>query len=300
MVYSWPLRGGRSESADFEKTARDVARRAQERAAAAPRARADSAVGARSRRNYRYRHLRTGGGGGPRSDRTGADAVVCRRRGDLRVRRALLCRVRVDGAGRRIGIHLCLRHARRALRVDHRLGLVPIRGRIPPSQGWSHLSGLRLLNGGCPLSSRTRPSTSTRDGVRWDGPGSTSANHHALDPFILVEGIRNGHLPRRHRELKVAMCVRDSLSAPDREPAKGRPLRSRAHGAASSATRCSDRPERRRTVGLPPAPQSSSCLLGFDSVSTTPRKARKPHETSRSASSSRCAVYFLYIACGRS
>ena len=33
---------------------------------------------------------------------------------DLRVRRALLCRVRVDGAGGRLGLHLRVRHARRA------------------------------------------------------------------------------------------------------------------------------------------------------------------------------------------
>ena len=35
---------------------------------------------------------------------------------------AVLRRVRVDGARRRIGLHLRLRHARRVLRVGHRLG----------------------------------------------------------------------------------------------------------------------------------------------------------------------------------
>ena len=40
----------------------------------------------------------------------------------LHLRRALLRRVRVDGPGRRVGLHLRLCHPRRAVRLDHRLG----------------------------------------------------------------------------------------------------------------------------------------------------------------------------------
>ena len=55
----------------------------------------------------------------------GADALLRRRRHRLHLRGALLRRVRLDGAGGRLGLHLRLRHARRALRLDHRLGPGP-------------------------------------------------------------------------------------------------------------------------------------------------------------------------------
>ena len=54
--------------------------------------------------------------------RAGARAVVRADRHRLRLRGALLRRVRGDGAGLRLGLHLRLRHARRAGRLDHRLG----------------------------------------------------------------------------------------------------------------------------------------------------------------------------------
>ena len=54
--------------------------------------------------------------------RAGARALVRRRRLRLRARRALLRGVRRDGAGRRQRLHVRVRDARRALRVDHRLG----------------------------------------------------------------------------------------------------------------------------------------------------------------------------------
>ena len=82
---------------------------------------------ARHRRHHRRRPLldgRHGGGRRRRSPRRGPGAgAVVRADGDrLRLRRALLRGVRGDGAGLGLGLHLRLRHARRAGRVDHRLG----------------------------------------------------------------------------------------------------------------------------------------------------------------------------------
>ena len=64
-----------------------------------------------------------------------------RRRHHLHLRRALLRRVRLDGAGRRLGLHLRLRHAGRAVRLDHRLGPgARVRGRL--GDGRQRLVGL--------------------------------------------------------------------------------------------------------------------------------------------------------------
>ena len=181
MVYSWPLRRAAVNQLTLKKPLEmlldELKSEQRLRRVLGP----DSAVGARSGRDYRYRHLRAGGRGGPRSDRTGADAVVCRRRGDLRVRRALLCRVRVDGAGRRIGLHLRVRHARRALCVDHRLGPDPrIRGRVLHRRAWMVplLSGfprlLRRAAAAC-LHERALRLRSRRPACWWGrAPGSTS------------------------------------------------------------------------------------------------------------------------------
>ncbi len=47
---------------------------------------------------------------------------LCHRRRRLRPGGVLLCRIRLDGARRGQCLHLCLRHARRTFRLDHRLG----------------------------------------------------------------------------------------------------------------------------------------------------------------------------------
>ena len=60
--------------------------------------------------------------GRARHGRPGAHALLRGRRPHLHLRGALLRGVRLDGAGRRLGLHLRLRHARRAVRLDHRLG----------------------------------------------------------------------------------------------------------------------------------------------------------------------------------
>ena len=61
------------------------------------------------------------------------------RRHDLHLRRAVLRGVRVDGAGRRVGLHLRLRDPRRAVRLDHRLGsiLEYAVGAATVANGWS-------------------------------------------------------------------------------------------------------------------------------------------------------------------
>ena len=75
----------------------------------------------RCRRHYRHRHFRADRHR-RRAGRPGADAVVHHRGHRLRLRSARLCRVRLDHSGRRLDLHLFVRHARRTGRVDHRLG----------------------------------------------------------------------------------------------------------------------------------------------------------------------------------
>ena len=78
--------------------------------------------GLRHRRHHRRRYLHA-----DRQGREGlrrpVDRIVVRHRApSLRPRRPLLRRVRLDGPGLGFGVHLLLRHARRARRLDHRLG----------------------------------------------------------------------------------------------------------------------------------------------------------------------------------
>ena len=79
----------------------------------------------------------------------------------LRPRRALLRRVRLDGPGLGIGLHLLLRDARRARRVDHRLGPAP-RAHARRERGRPGLVGvLRDL----PRATGSRPGRVGRAGV---------------------------------------------------------------------------------------------------------------------------------------
>ena len=100
------------------------------RAPVAALARGSPADGARHRGNHRRRHLlvgRVGGGGrlGPRRRGARRRAVLRPDGRRLRVCRAVLCRVRRDGARLRLGVHLRVRHAGRGRRLDHRLGPDP-------------------------------------------------------------------------------------------------------------------------------------------------------------------------------
>ena len=154
------------------------------RAAPTPRSRAAQARArrrgpdpARHWRHHRHRHLRADRPGGRRARRPGRRAVDDRRRHCQRARRDLLCRVRLVRAGRRLGLHLRLRHARRARGVDHRLG-PGARVRARRRDGRGGLVGLRRVVPRRPRHSAFRrcsaprparrscwPTASTRDGA---------------------------------------------------------------------------------------------------------------------------------------
>ena len=76
----------------------------------------------RGRRHHRRRHLRPHRHRRRHQLRARDRALLRHRRRRVRARRALLRRVRLDGAGRRQRLHVQLRHLRRAGRLDHRLG----------------------------------------------------------------------------------------------------------------------------------------------------------------------------------
>ena len=73
------------------------------------------------RRDHRHRHLRDHRGG-DRQVRAGDRHLVRRRRAHVPLQRAELRRAGVDDPGLGLGVHVQLRDARRARRVDHRLG----------------------------------------------------------------------------------------------------------------------------------------------------------------------------------
>ena len=91
----------------------------------AARARTEPAHHARRRCHHRHRHLRPDRPGGRGECRTGDRAVDGPRRADERPGGAVLFRVRVERAGRGLGLHVCLCDARRVRRLDHRLGPHP-------------------------------------------------------------------------------------------------------------------------------------------------------------------------------
>ena len=93
--------------------------------AAAPLAGSLEPDRARHRLDHRHRHLRADRHRRVAERRPGARAVDDHLGGRLRVRGAVLRRVRGDGAGGGQRVHLRLRDGRRALRLDHRLGPDP-------------------------------------------------------------------------------------------------------------------------------------------------------------------------------
>ena len=91
---------------------------------------------ARHRRDHRDGHLRPHRNCGSEPGRTGHRALLRHRGPRVRIRRALLRRVRGDDSDLRQRLHLRLRHARRDLRVDDRLGPDPrIRRRVDDRRG---------------------------------------------------------------------------------------------------------------------------------------------------------------------
>ncbi len=162
-----------------------------------------------SRRDHRHRHLRAHRGGRPRQGRARAHALLRGGRAGLHLRRPVLRGVRLDGPRGRLRLHLRLRHPRRAVRVDHRLGPDPrVRRRLDDGrprlvQDTSRTSspslGLHVPHALRP----TRPSTSTprlgcivATGSFIDLPAMLIA---AVVTVILVIGIqRERRLQHRH------------------------------------------------------------------------------------------------------
>ena len=173
----------------------------------------------RRRRDHRHGHLRPDRAGRPRQDGPGADALVRRRGGRLRLRGPLLRRVRLDGPGRRLGLHLRLRDARRALRLDHRLGPRPRVRRRLRHRGARLVAATSRTSSASSASTCRRParsprSTTTRaSGTSWR-PGRFIDLPAIVITFvitaILVNGIResatlqrgDGRLQARHRPLR--------------------------------------------------------------------------------------------------
>ena len=130
------------------------------------------------RRHHRHRHLRAHRRRRPRQDGPGAHVLLRGRGARLHLRGPVLRRVRLHGAGGRIGLHLRLRHAGRAVRLDHRLGPHPrirrgLHDRRPrlvqelPGHP-RRSSGVHVPEG----ARATRPSTTTRRWAASCSPGS--------------------------------------------------------------------------------------------------------------------------------
>ena len=168
-------------------------------------------------------------------DKTGPGAhAVLRGRGHrLHLRGPLLRGVRLDGAGGRLGLHLRLRHAGRAVRLDHRLGPRP-RVRRRPRPRWrtagrttsrtsSASSAFTLPEGAQPTRPSTtipRPGTSSRTGSLVDLPGHR--HRRASSPCVLVKGIQES------ARFNAAMVV---------DQARGRALRHRRRAPSTSTPR---------------------------------------------------------------
>ena len=106
------------------KPAEQLVRRDRRRRRPAPRGRRGQPHRDGPGRHHRHRHLRDHRRGdqplGP-----GDRPVLRARRRHLRLQRAVLLRAGLDDPGLRLGLHVLLRHARRARRLDHRLGPDP-------------------------------------------------------------------------------------------------------------------------------------------------------------------------------
>ena len=101
---------------------RATAPRDRGRKPAAPGAGTDSTDQPGHRLRHRRGHLRRHRAGGPRQGRARHHAFVCGSGAGLCLRRAVLCRVRLDGSRGRVRLYLRLRDPRRTGGMDHRLG----------------------------------------------------------------------------------------------------------------------------------------------------------------------------------
>ena len=222
----------------------------------------------------------------------GADALVRGRRARLRLRRAVLRRVRLHGARGRLGLHLRLRHAGRAVRLDHRLGPDPrVRGRLGHRgpRLVALLPGLHrhLRPASCPQALadralRLRPG----DRAASSPPAPSSTCRPSSSPLIitviLVKGIReSATLQRRHgRHQAGDRAVRHRRR---RLLRRSRPTGSRSRRSADRASASSATPSSGQTGagGEPLGMLAGAAIIffayiGFDSVSTHAEEAQQP------------------------
>ena len=172
----------------IEQLVGDVGTRRQGAQAHADRDRPDAA---RHRRHHRHRHLRADRDRGRQPGRPGHRALLRRRRTRLRLRGAVLRRVRVDDSDRRQRLHLRLRHARRDLRLDDRLGPDPrVRRRVDDGRGRVE----RLL----PADSRRLWASTCRSG--WRGAGGRRRGRVINLPAVLI--VLVDHRAARHRRAR--------------------------------------------------------------------------------------------------
>ena len=243
----------------------------------------------------------------PPKTRPGAatDAVVCGRRVRLRLCRALLRGVRLDGAGGRLRLHLRLRDARRALRLDHRLGSGPrICASAQPrvANGWSQYfqTFSRLLGIHCPTTFTNAP---------FDYNPATAVRCHrriidlpallisALLTGVLVIGIRERGVQRHHGLHQAgggAFVIAVGVFYID--PRNWQPFAPYGYSGISFFGKTiwgSTDQAASRSACMAGAAIVFFAYIGFDSVSTHAEEARNPSATCRSASSPRlCSARF--------
>ena len=221
----------------------------------------------------------------------------------LRLRRPLLRRVRLDDPDRRVRLHLRLRHARRARRLDHRLGpdpRVPVRRRPPwRSAGPATCLLPQDLGIGIPPRSPRRP-TSTLP--RRTPAGTCGACHRRLDqhrrrPQRAGHGHRRAHhdpagprhqgigaVQQHHRvhqahgrlpvhRLGLSYINRENWDGPPAGRSDGWTGCCGAPGSSSSPTSAStrSRPPRRR-----PRIRSATCRSASSARSSSARCSTSP------------------------
>ena len=203
-------------------------------------------VTARHRRHHRHGHLRADRPGRRGQRRAGHRPVDGPRRLRQCAGRPVLRRVRVDRAGRRFGLHLRLRHARRVRRLDHRLGS---RARVRAGRG-DRRGGLVGLRRQLPARPRHHLSGGAERGPRHRG-GAGQRRHRdgRLQPAGRAHH-RAGDDPARRRHPGVGAGQRRHRGRQGRggPPRHRRRHRLREHGELASVRAAQHRDVRRVRV----------------------------------------------------
>ena len=254
------------------------------------RARARQSRHARHRRDHRHRHLRPDrrGGGGARRPAIVLSMVLAGIASALR--RPLLRRVRVDGADRRLGLHLRLRDARRVHRLDHRLGPDPrVRARRGDRRGRlvGHLTSFLhdFVGMQFPAHLAPRPARSCRRAggtvtAVFNLPGGP--HHRRSSTILIVIGIKESATVNAVIVIiKVAVVlIVIVVGAMLRQPGELASVHPAEHRRRFGAVRLERHPAA--------APASSSSPTSASTPCRSPRRKRRTRRrTCRSASSGR-------------